>query len=159
MQSKWYLIGVFLMFFSCSKQTFFSQYQNIENNKWALNAPVNFSVSVTDTITPRVVFINIRNTNQYAYSNLFLVVTASFNNTITQIDTLEYEMADVTGRWLGSGFTDVKENKLIFKTNYVFSKKGIYNFNIAQAVRKNGNVLGDAYLEGISDVGLSIENQ
>ncbi|MCF6212984.1 MAG: gliding motility lipoprotein GldH [Flavobacteriaceae bacterium] len=159
MLGRWSFIGVLLLFFSCSKEAFFSKYQNIENNKWGLATPVKFSVNITDTLRPRAVFINIRNTNQYAYRNLFLVVTQSFNNTITQIDTLEYEMADVTGKWLGTGFTDVKENKLILKTNYVFSKKGTYTFSIVHAVRKNGHVYGDDYLEGISDVGLSIENQ
>jgi len=157
MQGKWFLAIVFLVFVSCSKPTFFSKYQNIEENKWALNQPVDFSIYIADTLTSHHVFINIRNTNQYAYSNLFLIVTESFNNTITQIDTLEYVMADASGKWLGSGFTGIKENMLVYKTNHIFSKKGTYNFNISHAVRKNGNILGDKFLEGITDVGLSIE--
>ena len=67
-------------------------------------------------------------------------------------------MADTSGHWLGTGFTSVKENKLIYKTGYSFPKKGRYSFSIVHAVRKNGQVLGDKYLEGISDVGLQIEN-
>ena len=157
MQGKWCLIAVFLLILSCSKPSFFSKYQNIENNEWGLDQSIDFSVNITDTLALYHVFINIRNTNQYAYSNLFLIVTESFNNTITQIDTLEYEMADASGKWLGSGFTDVKENKLVYKTNYTFSKKGKYTFSIVHAVRKSGNIFGDILLEGITDVGLSIE--
>lgn len=158
LKNKYYLIGVFLVFISCSKQPFFTRYKNIENDKWAINKSVDFNVAVADTIASYNIFINIRNTNQYPYSNLFLVVTETYNNTILQIDTLEYQMADASGRWLGTGFTSVKENKLIYKTDYTFPKNGDYTFSIVHAVRKNGQVLGDKYLHGISDVGLQIEN-
>ncbi len=151
-------MGVFLVFISCSKQPFFTRYKNIENNKWAIDKSVDFNIAVADTLTSYNIFINIRNTNQYPYSNLFLVVTETFKNTILQIDTLEYQMADASGHWLGTGFTSVKENKLIYKTDYTFPKKGDYSFSIVHAVRKNGHILGDKYLEGISDVGLQIEN-
>jgi len=66
-------------------------------------------------------------------------------------------MADASGRWLGTGFTEVKENKLIFKVNYKFPKTGIYKFSIVHANRKNGNLNGDIFLRGITDVGISIE--
>ena len=150
-------MGVFLVLIACSKQPFFSQYQNIDNNKWDIDKPLTFNVPVNDSLSVFNLFVNIRNTNQYPYSNLFLIVTEKFENTITQIDTLEYDMADAHGKWLGSGFTSVKENKLIYKTGYKFSKKGNYSFSIAHAVRKNGQVFGDKYLNGISDVGLQIE--
>ena len=158
LKNNYYLIGAFLVFIACSNPPFFTRYKNIENNKWAIDKPVDFNVAVTDTLSPFNLFINIRNTNQYPYSTLFLVVTERYQNTILQIDTLEYEMADAKGHWLGSGFTSVKENKLIYKTNYLFPKKGNYSFSIVHAVRKNGQIFGDTFLQGISDVGLLIEN-
>jgi len=158
LKNKYCLIGVFLVFLSCSKQPFFTRYKNIENDKWAIDKSVDFNVAVVDSLASYNLFINIRNTNQYPYSNLFLVVTETYKNTILQIDTLEYQMADASGRWLGSGFTSVKENKLIYKTDFAFPKKGEYSFSIIHAVRKNGQIFGDKYLQGISDVGLQIEN-
>ncbi len=157
LKDKSYLIGVFLLIFACSKPPFYSRYKNIENNKWALKQSLAFNVAIADSVSRYNLYINIRNTNQYPYSNLFLVVTEKYKNTIIQIDTLEYDMADASGRWLGTGFTSVKESKLIYKTNYIFPKKGAYTFNIVHAVRKNGHLYGDAYLQGISDVGLSVE--
>ena len=158
LKNKYVIIGVFLAFVACSKHSFFTRYKSIENNKWPLDKPVDFKVTIADSLAAYNLFINIRNTNQYPYSNLFLVVTQTYKNTIIQIDTLEYQMADASGHWLGSGFTSVKENKLIYKKDYIFTKKGLYNFSIAHAVRKNGQVVGDKYLPGISDVGLQIEN-
>jgi len=158
LKNKFRFIIVLLLFISCSKPPFFTRYKNIDNNTWAIDKSIDFNIAVTDTLSAYNIFINIRNTDQYPYSNLFLVVTETYQNTILQIDTLEYEMADARGHWLGSGYSSVKENKLIYKTNYTFPKKGQYSFNIVHAVRKNGRVFGDEFLKGISDVGLQIEN-
>ena len=73
------------------------------------------------------------------------------------VDTLEYEMADATGRFLGSGFSDRKENKLFYKENVRFKESGIYLFQIRQAMRKRNEVAGISPLQGISDVGISVE--
>jgi len=153
------LIGLFFFLLACSTPPFFTRYKNIENDKWAIDKSVDFNVAVADSLASYNLFINIRNTNQYPYSNLFLVVTERYQNTILQIDTLEYQMADASGRWLGTGFTSVKENKLIYKTDYTFPKKGAYSFSIVHAVRKTGQIFGDKYLQGISDVGLQIESK
>nr|BFF39475.1 hypothetical protein BACY1_12800 [Tenacibaculum mesophilum] len=73
------------------------------------------------------------------------------------IDTLEYDMADVTGKFLGQGFTDIKENKLFYKENITFPRKGEYTFKVRQAMRKNGKLEGIEELEGITHVGFRIE--
>jgi len=158
MQSRFVLITLVLLFFSCAKPTIYNKYKSLNNNKWAINKPVDFLVDVKDSLKTYNIFINIRNNNQYPYSNIFLVVSTYFDNTISEIDTLEYKMADVSGKWLGTGFDGVKENKLVFKINYKFPRKGNYKYSIIHANRKNGNLKGDEFLKGITDVGLSIEN-
>jgi len=157
MQNRWILLGLVLLF-SCQKPNIYDKYYSINNNKWDINKPIDFKVDIKDSLTNYNLFVNIRNNNQYPYSNLFLVVSTYFDNTISEIDTLEYQMANPEGQWLGTGFTDVKENKLIFKINYKFPKKGNYKFSVVHANRKNGDLTSDKFLKGITDVGLSIEN-
>lgn len=72
-------------------------------------------------------------------------------------DTLEYEMTKPNGEWLGTGFGDVKENKLWYKENVKFYESGDYCVRIKQAMRKNGQVEGIEDLQGITDVGFRIE--
>ena len=72
-------------------------------------------------------------------------------------DTLEYKMANPDGSWLGTGFGTIKENKLWYKEGITFFEGGTYNLRITHAVRNNGEVDGVTALEGISDVGYSIE--
>ena len=113
-----------------------------------------------DSINPYNLFINLRNTNDYKYSNLFLIVEMDYPNGKTVKDTLEYKMADPNGKLLGTGFTDVKENKLWYKgykEPFVFNEMGEYGIKIQQAMRQNGQVDGIDNLEGITDVGFRVE--
>ncbi len=73
-------------------------------------------------------------------------------------DTLEYKMAEPSGKLLGEGLMGVKENKLWYKEKVVFSEKGEYTVNIQHAMRENGKVNGIEELQGITDVGFRIEN-
>ena len=81
----------------------------------------------------------------------------NFPNGKTVADTLEYRMANPDGSWMGQGIGAVKENKLWYKENVQFFEEGAYTVHIAQAMRNNGEVEGVTKLEGITDVGISIE--
>ena len=73
------------------------------------------------------------------------------------VDTLQYQMADKFGHFLGNGFTDIKENKLEYKTNVSFPYKGDYSIHVQHAMRKTRKVEGLIFLDGITDVGVKIE--
>ncbi|QTE24305.1 gliding motility lipoprotein GldH [Polaribacter cellanae] len=149
------LISIFLT--SCDGNTEFNQYKSLENGAWKANEKVFFNFEVKDTIQAKNLFINIRNNNDFQFSNLYVITELKFPNGTEVIDTLQYEMADASGRFLGDGFTEIKDNKLFYKENKVFPISGKYEFTIRQAMRKNGEVHPIPFLEGIIDVGFSIE--
>jgi len=135
----------------------YDQYKPIDNYLWYSENDIEFIVNNQDTISKNNVFINIRNNKDYEFSSLFLITQIEFPGGFQIVDTLEYEMADTRGKWLGSGFTDLKENKLFYKESVLFSEKGIYKFNIKQVTRGINDIEGKNPLKGITDVGLSIE--
>ena len=98
----------------------------------------------------------VRNDNTYPYANIFLIATIE-NKYYKIIDTLEYEMADAQGNWLGSGISDLKESKLVYKKKYRFKDTLPVNFQIQHAVRKTGQTMGDEELPGIKTIGIVIE--
>ncbi|WP_166383529.1 MULTISPECIES: gliding motility lipoprotein GldH [unclassified Polaribacter] len=147
-----------LLLFSCDDKSDFNLYKSIDNEGWKANEKIFFEFEVKDTISPKNLFINIRNNNEYAYSNLYLITELVFPNETRVVDTLQYEMADKTGRFLGVGFTEIKENKLFYKEKKAFPISGNYIFNVRHAMRKNGEVKPIEFLKGIQDVGFSIEN-
>ncbi|WP_242158144.1 gliding motility lipoprotein GldH [Aestuariivivens sediminis] len=157
------LNSVFLCFFwlaitvvSCDSNLVFDVYKSVPNT-WHKDSITRFKVHPPDSINPYNLFINIRNTNAYKYNNLFLIVEIVFPHGKTVKDTLEYRMADPSGKLLGTGLMGVKENKLWYKEQVVFKEAGEYLVNIQHAMRENGKVNGVVELEGVTDVGFRIE--
>ena len=146
-----------LLLVSCDSGLIYDQFQSVESNQWASENNIEFIVTNTDTISAKNVFITIRNNKDYKYSSLFLITKIEFPRGLRVVDTLEYEMADNEGKWLGTGFTDVKESKLFYKEDVVFTEKGDYKFSIQHATRGINDISGETPLSGITDVGLSIE--
>lgn len=103
-------------------------------------------------------FINIRNNNDYPFSNIYLIVKLEQPKGRIKIDTLEYQMANPDGSLMGEGFSDIKESKLWYKEHFMFPEKGNYKVSIQQAVRQNGKVKGVEKLDGITEVGFRIES-
>lgn len=152
----WLLVFLVLGFTSCDSNRVFDEYQSVPN-QWHKDSVIEFNIIAPDSIKPYDLFVNLRNTSEYKYSNLFLIVEMNFPNGKRVKDTLEYQMAKPNGEFLGTGFSDVKENKLWYKEAVVFLEGGEYKVNIQHAMRENGKVKGVEKLEGITDVGFRIE--
>lgn len=150
-------MAAFLVFASCDTNGVFDQYISLSGNVWSLDKPVEFEFQVNDTLTRNNLFINIRNNNDYGFSNLFLITHLNFPDGQKVVDTLEYEMTDKRGQFLGQGLSERKENKLFYKEESIFPKSGNYKLTIQQAMRRNGAVDGIQELKGITDVGFRIE--
>jgi len=157
MQNRLFIFILLFSFIACNKNVEWSKYKSVANNQWNKDSIITFHFTQTDTLKRYNLFLNIRNNGAYEFSNIYLLTSVKFPNKNMVIDTLEYEMADPEGNWLGTGFTDLKENKLVFKKNIVFPEKGNYTVTIQHAVRKDGAVKGENNLKGITDVGFSIE--
>jgi len=151
------IISVTIYTVSCSDKIIFDEYRNMEDSKWHKDSIMNFSFNSIDTINKNNIYINLRNNKDYEFSNLFLIVGIQFPNNYQIVDTLEYEMTSPNGNFLGTGITDIKENKLEYKTNVSFPYKGDYSIHVQHAMRKTRKVDGLIFLDGITDVGVQIE--
>ena len=148
---------LFLTLLSCDSSQVFDTYQSVPN-QWHKDQVITFNVTPPDSINPYNLFVNLRNNNEYRYSNLHLIVEMDYPNGKVIVDTLEYEMTYPDGSFLGTGFSDLKENKLWFKENLVFEESGTYEIKIQHAMRQNGHVAGVENLEGITDIGFRVEH-
>jgi gliding motility-associated lipoprotein GldH len=150
------LVILGLVISSCDSNRIFDEYKTVPN-QWHKDSIVEFEITPPDSTNAYNLFVNLRNTSEYKYSNLFLIVEMNFPNGKKVKDTLEYQMAKPSGEFLGTGFSDVKENKLWYKESVVFNESGNYLVSIQHAMRANGQVDGVENLEGITDVGFRIE--
>lgn len=150
------LFSVAFLLFSCGEKPVFDSYQSV-GSAWHRDSIVSFDFEVRDSVVSYNLFLNIRANNKYPFNNIFLIVSHESPSEQIKVDTLEYIMAAPDGKMLGNGFSDIKESKLWFKENYRFSELGKHTLKIEQAMRKRNEVEGLERLEGVSDVGFSIE--
>lgn len=155
--NKILVIVLLLLFVSCDEVKIFDSYQTLTNKAWELDKPVVFKVAIEDISKKHHVFLNIRTDNDYLYRNLYVLSKLTLPNKTVVQDTLEYEMTDPFGNWLGVGLTDVRDNKLYFLENYQFPEKGTYQFEFSHGMRKRNEIDGIQSLTGITDIGLRIE--
>jgi gliding motility-associated lipoprotein GldH len=157
-KNKWlvfFLISSLMI--SCGDHSEFNEYKTLKNSAWKTEDRLVFSFKIKDTIVPKDLFINIRNNSAYEFSNLFLITALKLPDNSVVIDTLQYEMADALGKFLGAGFSEVKENKLFYKEHNIFPLLGTYSLEIRHAMRRNGKVYAMEFLKGVQEVGFSIE--
>jgi gliding motility-associated lipoprotein GldH len=150
------LLVVVLSIFSCNSDIVYSEYNTL-SEPWSKDQVISFDFSPVDTISKHNLYVHIRNNNEYEFSNLYLIVKMNFPEGKVLADTLQYKMAYPDGKWMGTGFTDYKENKLFYKEGVTFNQAGNYKMEISHAMRKNGEIPGIENLKGITDIGFSIE--
>jgi len=135
---------------SCDRNVVFTASEAMKGNIWTLKDVPSFDVMVTDTVTSNNVFFTIRTGSSYPFRNIYLFVTTTSPDGKSITDTLQYNLADEKGAWLGKGFGDIHELDLTYKSNVYFPVKGIYNFNIQHGMRVED-------LEGVYDFGIRVE--
>lgn len=150
------IISTFLLI-SCDGNRVFDEYVSV-GKSWEKDTALTFKFQQPDSINRYNLFMNVRNTNEYEFRNLFLIVNMNFPNGNVVSDTLEYEMAAPNGEWLGKGIS-TKESKLWYKPDVRFPYEGTYEITINQAMRKINEPNGIQSLKGISEVGFRIEKK
>ena len=139
-----------LSFSSCDNNRLFDANQEIKDGVWDLNQKLSFDFDVPDTTTKYNFYFNIRNTDDYPYSNIYIFMHTKFPNGKMANDTVEFVLADETGRWYGKGQGDLHDNRFIFRSNVRFPLAGKYHVDIEQAMRME-------QLPGVLNAGIRIE--
>lgn len=154
MEIKWYLkILLFLtlsvLFIGCDSAYIYEKNSNLKGN-WNRYDTASFRIEIDDTISYYNLYVDIRNNNNYRYSNLYIFFHTGFPNGISTHDTIEFIIAGRDGKWLGKGLGDIKESNIPIKMNFLFPLSGEYIFRLEQAMRVED-------LTGIEDIGIRIE--
>ncbi|HAQ20646.1 MAG TPA: gliding motility lipoprotein GldH [Prolixibacteraceae bacterium] len=136
--------------FSCDRKRVFESYYELDKKGWHKDSVVVFNLTLTDTIKNNNLYLNIRNKGTYAYSNLWLFLTIGSPDGAIRTDTVEFTLAEPSGKWKGSGVGGLHDNHILYKKSVYFPHKGNYTFSIKQGMRDN-------VLEGIRDIGIRIE--
>ncbi len=145
------ILFLFLGLLSCDSNKVFEEYVEVENANWQKENVASFEFMAEDTTSAHNLYINIRNTGSYPYSNLYLFVAMQGPNGGLLKDTVNCILADNRGKWLGNGIGDLWDLKIPYVGGFKFAQSGKYIVSLEQAMRVEGG------LKGITDVGLRVE--
>ena len=151
MKSVKILLGFFsvVLFMACNSKVFYFEKNTIQDEAWDMKTSYAYPVEVTDTTRLYNFHINVRNTVDYPYANIFFFVKTTFPTGAIAMDTVECMLAEPDGKWLGKGTGRIYDNMFLFRENIIFPMKGKYEFEITHGMR-------DTVIKGVSDVGLRI---
>lgn len=139
-----------LFLFACGSGSIVQDKFTVPNSEWKFDQVFTSQMPVKDTINPYNFYLNIRNGGDYPYSNLHIFVTTTFPNGKKAIDTVNCELADKNGRWLGKGLGDILDNRIMFRYHRIFPMSGLYQISLRHAMR-------DSIVPAILNLGISVE--
>ncbi|MDB5143271.1 MAG: gldH [Mucilaginibacter sp.] len=121
----------------------------IENHNWSYANRIKNSVKIDDTSIPYNLYINLRVTGEYKYSNIFVLIRKN-GPKLKGVTRYEVKLANPDGEWLGQGSGNLYSYQVPFLTDFKFPEKGTYTFEMEQNMRDNP-------LHEVNDVGLRVE--
>jgi gliding motility-associated lipoprotein GldH len=143
-------ITIFGLLFSCSDENIiFNDYVDVENTQLSFKDTIIFQTSISDTINPHNIFLQLRTSTDYKWSNMFVFSEIYFPNNKTRTDTFEVFLMDKNGNWNGNKSGIVANLNYSLYKNIKFPIRGDYEFKLIQAMR-------DTVLKEVISVGLKI---
>jgi gliding motility-associated lipoprotein GldH len=139
-----------LVLTGCDPNRLFEENKEIADGVWDMNQRVSFDFEVPDTTTKYNLYFNVRNTDDYPFSNLYIFSHVDFPNGKKGVDTIELPLTHPDGSWIGNGQGEIHDCQLIFRRNVRFPVAGKYHMELEQAMRMEK-------LPGVRDVGVRIE--
>lgn len=148
-------IVVVLLLAGCTRGVVFQQDAPVPDGEWDRAWVPAFAFDISDTLSPHDIYLDIRHTGDYPFSNIYVFATLTGPNGHSLTDTVECTLADATGRWYGTGagfiHSDRVQAHVLYRTRNTFPVSGRYTIRLEQAMRTEK-------LEGVIDVGVSIES-
>jgi gliding motility-associated lipoprotein GldH len=138
------------LFSACDKGRVFDENKPIAENLWYYKNRVPFDVQIADTNKLYNVYVNLRITSDYKYSNIFMWLHTTNPEKKTDQRRVEIRLADDGGKWLGNGLGDIYDYQFPVLQKVKFPSSGFYRFELEQNMR-------DDTLNYIKAVGVRVE--
>jgi len=143
------LIMPLALTFSCDSNRIYEENFSVADNVWNVEDVKTFTFNMEDTLSALDLYINLRTTGDYPYSNIYLFLYSQYPNGYSDKDTLEFILAEPDGKWLGEYSGSIVENQILIARGGRFQYPGDYTFKIQHAMTEDN-------LPEIVDVGFRV---
>lgn len=144
------ILPFFLLSCSGNEGVIYDKSKPVVDNAWFVKDKKELWLEITQNKIAYKLSLNLRITNEYRFSNLFILLKIHGPKKELQTKRLEFRLADNDGDWLGSGSGNIYVFRIPITKELKFDHTGVYNFEIEQDMRDNP-------LRGVVDIGLRIE--
>ena len=124
-----------ICFGSCDNARVIDENKEIPANGWYYKNKLGFDFNIKDTNRIYTLYVNVRASNEYPFSNLFVLI---HQRTPSNKDTSfrrELTLIDANGKWLGKGLGDLFDFQIPVMERIRFNEKGLYHFELEQNMR------------------------
>lgn len=140
-----------LLLYACnSSNLVFEKNTEIPERSWAYEFKPAFEAPVTDTVSRYNLYVNLRHTNNYAYSNMWVMIYTTLPSGKKMERRTELPLADKEGKWYGKDSGSIVNQQILIQPNAIMPEAGTYRFEFEQNMRVNP-------LPDVLSIGLSIE--
>lgn len=138
---------------ACNDHIVYHSYQTLPVEGWKKNDTLFFQIPVTDSVpTTFRLFAEARNKSDFPYRDLYLFINQNLlDSTVWKTDTVTIHIADSTGRWLGSGWSNIYQSETFIKS--------VRSLHSGNRFIKITSGMKDENLSGLNDIGIRIEKQ
>ena len=139
-----------LLFAGCNSKTYYAEVKQLPDEKWAVNKPLYYKMTIEDSMQYYNMYIQLRNTTDFETQNFYVFMKTKYPDGHTEQDTLGFILCDKFGNWTGKGNGRLKDNKFLFQPKVRFPFNGEYIFTVTQGMRTDEVV-------GIESFGIVLE--
>lgn len=149
----WLFVVSIILFTSCEPNRTFEKNISIIGHEWDYYQKPRFEIDIRDTSKPFDIYLNIRHTEKYPFSNLWIELHTLFPSGKTNTTKHQVELGDNSEmKWNSECLKDICNAQIQIITGHRFSESGTYRFTISHIMRTNP-------LPEIMDIGLKIEKE
>ena len=132
---------------ACDKGIIYQKVSDLPDAEWGFQDIQRFQATISDTLNPHLLLVDIRNTTAYPYSNVWLFITQINPDGSSHTDTVDCPLALPSGKWLGKSAGDGLDNLILFRKDYIFPSPGVYSYKVQHGMRSD--TLSDVRSVGI----------
>jgi len=129
--------SVVILLASCIDGAYYEKNFTMPNQSWSYDNIQKFEVDIDDSTVKYDVYINLRHSANYKFSNVFILFHEKGKGLKDTVYRKEIVLAQLDGRWLSNSAGGIYENQYLAKENFTFPDTGKYEFAVEQNMREN----------------------
>lgn len=124
---------------ACDNERIYEENKEFSDHFWAADSTLDFKIAFENPDSVYTLFVNIRNTNNYEFHNIFLKYLLISENQDTIKDELQefYLFDPKTGQPYGAGLGDIYDHRMPMIENLKVPAAGTYHLLMRQYMRRD----------------------